>query len=59
MDKRGALQRQVKVRGLPTTILYDPSGKELGRVVGIAEWMAPPVIDALRACLGTPTIGAS
>lgn len=49
-DKRQVL-RKMKVRGLPTTILIDPAGNEIGRVLGAAEWDAPETIAFLRACL--------
>jgi|TARA_B100000378_G_C18037960_1_gene409632 thiol-disulfide isomerase/thioredoxin len=34
--------------GLPTTLLIDGEGRELGRLVGPAEWDAPEMIDFLR-----------
>lgn len=37
-DRRGGVQRAFKVLGLPTTVLLDAEGRELGRLVGPAEW---------------------
>lgn len=37
-DKRATVQRAFKVFGLPTTVLLDADGRELGRLVGPAEW---------------------
>jgi len=34
--------------GLPTTLLLDPAGREIGRVTGPAEWDRPEVIEAIR-----------
>ncbi|CAN7433790.1 TlpA disulfide reductase family protein [Rhizobium leguminosarum] len=34
--------------GLPTTLLVDPQGRELGRLVGPAEWDAPDMTAFLR-----------
>ena len=53
LDPKGTLARANKVRGLPTTILYDAQGREKGRLEGIAEWNAPEVKAFIRACLST------
>ena len=34
--------------GLPTTILIDAQGRELGRLVGPAEWDDPEMVSFLR-----------
>lgn len=39
------------VVGLPTTILINRQGEELGRLVGPAEWDAPEMIDFIRSKL--------
>ena len=52
LDKRGRFMRRAAIRGLPTTILYDRDGMEVGRVLGLAPWEAPETVAALRACLG-------
>jgi len=36
--------KQLKAIGLPTTILIDTKGKELGRLVGPAEWDTPEMM---------------
>jgi thiol-disulfide isomerase/thioredoxin len=38
LDPKGALGQAFQVRGLPTSILIDRAGKELGRVEGAAAW---------------------
>jgi thiol-disulfide isomerase/thioredoxin len=53
VDRRGAVARALSVQGLPTTILFSAAGREIGRVVGIADWEAPVTIDYLRRCLAT------
>ncbi len=35
--------------GLPTTLLIGRDGKEIGRLVGPAEWDAPEMVDFLRS----------
>lgn len=36
------------VRGLPTTLLVDAHGREIGRVQGPAEWDSKPILAFLR-----------
>jgi thiol-disulfide isomerase/thioredoxin len=38
VDKKTAVSRGLLIRGLPTTILLDRQGRELGRLSGHAEW---------------------
>lgn len=47
-DRKAALQRAFKVFGLPTTVLLDAEGRELGRLVGPAEWNS----DEARRLIG-------
>jgi hypothetical protein len=35
------VQRALGVRGLPTTIVFDADGRELGRFEGDANWDGP------------------
>ena len=41
IDERLKFSRAVGVSALPTTILIGPDGKELGRLIGLAEWDSP------------------
>ncbi|WP_235984451.1 TlpA disulfide reductase family protein [Mesorhizobium neociceri] len=34
--------------GLPMTLLIDRDGKEIGRLIGSAEWDAPDMVDFIR-----------
>lgn len=49
-DPSGQVLRQVGAIGLPTTLLVDRAGQELGRVLGPAEWDAPE-IAAFATCI--------
>jgi len=40
-DPRFAIQSALKFKGLPATILYDRSGREVARVSGEASWDSP------------------
>lgn len=51
-DPKGKLLRAFKGRGLPTTIIIDRQGREIGRVTGVAEWDAPETVGFLKECLG-------
>lgn len=46
------LQKSGHVVGLPTTVLIDPAGCEIGVLKGPAEWHAPDAIALLKAALG-------
>ena len=37
--------------GLPTTVLIDPKGQEIGRLIGPAEWDSAEMIDFLRTAI--------
>jgi len=50
-DRGSGLARAMGVMGLPATILIDREGREVGRIVGEADWNAPEahaLIAALR-----------
>lgn len=51
IDEGGKVLRDSKVRGLPTTLLINPEGLEIGRVQGISEWDSKDVVAFLRRCL--------
>ena len=40
--------------GMPTTLLIDPSGCEIGTIAGPAEWASPDGVALISAALGTP-----
>lgn len=48
LDPRGAAQRALGARGLPTSILVDRSGQERARLEGAAEWDAPAMLERIR-----------
>jgi hypothetical protein len=47
-DPRGAAGRTLGVRGLPTTVIIDRRGMEVGRLEGEAEWDRAEVMAAVR-----------
>jgi thiol-disulfide isomerase/thioredoxin len=48
VDETGAAQRALSVLGLPTTLLLDREGNEIGRLLGPAEWDSPEMVAFLR-----------
>jgi hypothetical protein len=48
VDETAAAQRALSVLGLPTTLLLDRDGNEVGRLLGPAEWDSPEMVAFLR-----------
>jgi thiol-disulfide isomerase/thioredoxin len=53
VDTTGKAARDLGVLGLPTTLLLDGKGRELSRLVGIAEWDAPGMVEFLRGIVSS------
>jgi thioredoxin-related protein len=48
LDPRSRVAREVGVNQMPTTVLYDRDGNEIGRLEGSAEWDEPEAKALLR-----------
>lgn len=48
LDSSGKAVRDLGAVGLPTTLLIDRAGREIGRLVGPAEWDTPETIAFVR-----------
>src|SRR5258708_15830251 len=48
MDVSGQALRAVRAVGLPTTLVIDRAGQEVGRVIGPAEWDSSEIADILK-----------
>jgi thiol-disulfide isomerase/thioredoxin len=48
VDTKTAVSRNFKVKGLPTSILLDRQGRELGRLAGHAEWDSPEALALIN-----------
>ncbi|WP_137390409.1 TlpA family protein disulfide reductase [Rhodoligotrophos defluvii] len=55
LDSSGKASRELGTVGLPTTLLVDREGRELGRLVGPAEWDSPEVVAFIRGHLERKT----
>lgn len=53
LDRSGASMRAFGVRGLPTTMLIDRAGNEVGRLEGMADWQSPAAEALIRHYLGS------
>jgi thiol-disulfide isomerase/thioredoxin len=52
-DPKQIMSRQIGVLGLPATLILDPQGREIARMVGDAEWNSPSA-KAMISALLTP-----
>lgn len=50
-EKPGTVSRNLKVIGLPTTLLIDREGRELGRLIGPAEWDSPEMVGMIERAI--------
>jgi thiol-disulfide isomerase/thioredoxin len=48
IDTSGQAARALGAVGVPTTLLIDRAGREVGRIVGPAEWDAPQVVEFVK-----------
>lgn len=49
IDPKAAAQFALKVRGIPTTLIVDKSGREVARLEGAADWSTKAAADRVRA----------
>ncbi len=52
IDSSGKAARELAAFGLPTTLLIDREGREVGRLIGPAEWDSPQMVTFIRNHLG-------
>lgn len=55
IDTSGKSARDLGAVGLPVTLLIDRAGREIGRLVGPAEWDTPDMIAFIRQHIGKQT----
>jgi hypothetical protein len=51
-DKSKKVQQALDVSVLPTSILIDAQGREIGRLQGDADWDKPEAIALMKAAVG-------
>ena len=52
VDKSMKAARAFRAIGLPTTVLIDPEGREVGRAVGPVAWASPDSVSYLKQLIG-------
>lgn len=50
-DPKMALSSQIGILGLPVTIILNPQGQEVARMIGDAEWDAPEALALIDAMM--------
>ena len=53
IDTAGSVTRTLATVGVPATLLIDRKGRELGRLIGPAEWDEGPIVEFLRGIIGS------
>ena len=52
-DPKGRAGRELAAPGLPTTVVIDRAGQEVGRLLGPAEWDSPEALAVIEALMGS------
>jgi thiol-disulfide isomerase/thioredoxin len=55
IDSAGKAPRELATIGVPATLLIDRDGRELGRLVGPAEWDEPDILQFLKRVIAQKT----
>lgn len=55
IDSSGRATRELATVGVPATLLIDRGGRELGRLVGPAEWDEPDIVQFLKRVIAQKT----
>lgn len=55
VDSSGKAARELATFGVPATLLIDRDGRELGRLVGPAEWDEPDIVQFLKRVVAQKT----
>jgi hypothetical protein len=53
LDPSGNAPYTINAVGMPTTLLVDRDGRELGRVIGAAQWDDAAMVALIKGYLGT------
>jgi thiol-disulfide isomerase/thioredoxin len=59
LDTSGKASRELGAVGLPTTLLVDRGGYEIGRLIGPAEWDAPEMVEFVRCIISRDDVAQS
>ena len=59
VDASGEASRALRIVGLPTTLLVDAKGRELGRLVGATDWNSPAMVAFIRNHMPSASTGGT
>ncbi len=59
LDSSGKAARELATIGVPATLLIDRAGRELGRLIGPAEWDEPDIVQFLKRIIAQKTGSAA
>jgi thiol-disulfide isomerase/thioredoxin len=54
-DPKAAVSRALGAFGLPTTVVFDQQGREVGRLLGPAEWDSEAAVAMLETLMAKPS----
>ena len=54
LDKNNGVARLLKIRALPTTIIFDAKGREVGRMEAAAEWDSKEAYSLIQYFIKNP-----
>jgi thiol-disulfide isomerase/thioredoxin len=54
LDKESNSLDKLRAVGLPASLLIDRQGREIGRILGPAEWASPEALDLIKAAIAEP-----
>ena len=54
IDQSGEASSALNVYGIPTTLLIDHAGRELGRKIGPAQWDSPEIVKLIQSYIEMP-----
>lgn len=55
LDSTRTVTRELGTMGIPATLLIDREGREIGRLIGPAEWDAPQIVQFLKQAAARKT----
>ena len=54
VDQKNAVARLLKIKALPTTIVFDSKGREVGKMEAAAEWDAKEALSLIQYFINNP-----
>ncbi len=51
VEPKSRFAKDAAIRGLPTTLILDAAGQEIGRLEGITDWTGPDAVQALSRAI--------